>query len=193
MEASELITADFHPKSHGESTAFQVKLYGPRCFSRIRQCLDIASASLQESVCHSGPLRFMKTPGKSSSLFFFSHDHRFLLKSVSREEVLFLRKSASKITEHFLLQPQTLLSGILACFRITSAAGYQSQNPRYLILMTNVFTNIDGICHETDLDERYDLKGQQRLFFIFLRFEPLPSIFFCVLFDAPRLDSRPKC
>jgi hypothetical protein len=63
-------------------------------------------------------LREMPSPGKSGSVFFLSDDDRFLIKTVSHEEMLLLLKLIPAYYVHCAENPTTLLTRFFGVHRI---------------------------------------------------------------------------
>ncbi len=60
----------------------------------------------------------MPSPGKSGSVFFLSDDDRFLIKTVSHEEMLLLLKLIPAYYRHCAENPTTLLTRFFGVHRI---------------------------------------------------------------------------
>lgn len=65
-------------------------------------------------------LREMASPGKSGSVFFLSGDDRFMIKTVSHEEMLLLLKLIPAYYRHCVENPATLLTRFYGVHRIKS-------------------------------------------------------------------------
>lgn len=63
-------------------------------------------------------LREMPSPGKSGSVFFLSDDDRFIIKTVSHEEMLLLLKLIPAYYAHCAENPTTLLTRFFGVHRI---------------------------------------------------------------------------
>ena len=74
-------------------------------------CAEVVSA-------HCRALREMPSPGKSGSVFFLSDDDRFLIKTVSHEEMLLLLKLIPAYYRHCADNPTTLLTRFFGVHRI---------------------------------------------------------------------------
>lgn len=62
----------------------------------------------------------MASPGKSGSVFFLSGDDRFMIKTVSHEEMLLLLKLIPAYYRHCVEHPATLLTRFYGVHRIKS-------------------------------------------------------------------------
>lgn len=72
-------------------TNFQFKDYAPHIFRSIRDMSGIDPSEYMVSLCGSDSLSMLGTPGKSGALFFFSQNMKFIIKTVTKKEALFLK------------------------------------------------------------------------------------------------------
>jgi hypothetical protein len=77
---------------------FKMKDYSPAVFKELRSLFGVSEADYLESLCQTDPnnpnvpsLRVMGSPGKSGSMFFFSCDMRFIVKTIPKMECKQLR------------------------------------------------------------------------------------------------------
>jgi hypothetical protein len=77
---------------------FKIKDYCPAVFKELRSLFGVSEADFLESLCQTDPnnpsvpsLRVMGSPGKSGSMFFFSCDMRFIVKTIPKMECKQLR------------------------------------------------------------------------------------------------------
>ena len=92
------------------------------------------------------------TEGKSGSFFYFTLDHRYIIKTVSTEEEKFLRKIARRYYNHIKDNPETLIVRLYGLYQVRLAWG---QKYISVIVMENIFHSIDQL----KIHEKYDLKG----------------------------------
>jgi hypothetical protein len=78
--------------------SFKIKDYCPAVFKELRSLFGITEADYLGSLCQTDPhnpsipsLRVMGSPGKSGSMFFFSCDMRFIVKTIPKLECKQLR------------------------------------------------------------------------------------------------------
>jgi 1-phosphatidylinositol-4-phosphate 5-kinase len=133
---------------------FKFKDYSPHAFRFLRHRFGIDTADYMVSLCNTqkngeNALRELPTPGKSGSLFFFSHDMRFILKTIPKDEAKLLRSLLPSYVEHIANDENTLLPKFFALHRVKPHRGRQV---RFLV-MNNVFQT------RKNIHERYDLKG----------------------------------
>ena len=67
----------------------------------------------REQVFHAG-----EGSGKSGSFFFFSHDKRFIIKTITKDELETLLVILKDYIEHFKKNPQSLIVKIIGVFTI---------------------------------------------------------------------------
>lgn len=87
--------------------------------------------------------------GKSGSFFFFSHDNRFIIKTMSSEEMGWLHEIMPQYVEHFKRNPCSLIAKIFGTFTVQIAGLV----PVKVLLMENTLQVQDN------LDKLFDLKG----------------------------------
>jgi len=92
------------------------------------------------------------TEGKSGSFFYFTFDHRYIIKTVSSEEEKFLRKIARRYYHHIKDNPETLIVRLYGLYQVRLA---WEQKYISVIVMENIFHSIDQL----KMHEKYDLKG----------------------------------
>ena len=71
--------------------------------------------------------------GRSGSFFFFSHDRKFIIKTMSKGELNLLLGLMEPLAEHFKNNPDSLLAKIFGVFTVKSSA----TNEVHLMLMEN--------------------------------------------------------
>jgi hypothetical protein len=91
--------------------------------------------------------------GASGSFFFFSADKRFIVKTMSGEELKLIQKILPDMYRHFKKYPHSLLARIYGVYRVEM----KNYAPVNLIMMGNAlkFRNKDNI------SRIYDLKGSR--------------------------------
>ena len=97
----------------------------------------------------------MVSEGKSGSLFYTSHDGRFMVKTIGADErgslVAMLRSYRNYVTSH----KDTLLAKYLGLYdlRVPAAGATRAYKVFHLVIMSNVFNT------PLEIHERFDLKG----------------------------------
>ena len=88
--------------------------------------------------------------GKSGSFFFFSHDDRFLIKSMTTDDFNTFMKLFRSYFEHVNCFDGSLLARVYGIYSVKMA----DMNPVYLICMGNTKP-----CKSEHIKKIYDLKG----------------------------------
>eukprot|EP01102_Stenamoeba_stenopodia_P009426 TRINITY_DN2776_c0_g1_i1.p1 TRINITY_DN2776_c0_g1~~TRINITY_DN2776_c0_g1_i1.p1 ORF type:complete len:698 (+),score=192.80 TRINITY_DN2776_c0_g1_i1:263-2356(+) len=128
---------------------FKFRDYAPFVFRQLRDKFNIDSADYLLSLTGDYILSEIVSPGKSGSFFYFSHDTRFMLKTITNFETKFLKKILPSYYNHVMNNPNTLL---------TRFFGFHSVKPHngrrlHFVIMANIFAQC------LDIHERYDIKG----------------------------------
>ncbi|KAM9968680.1 hypothetical protein ACTFIW_000553 [Dictyostelium discoideum] len=126
---------------------FKFKDYCPHAFSRLRDLFNIDPISYVHSICK--PWNEVVTPGKSGSIFFFTHDNQYVLKTIPKREAKLLRSLLPEYYEHMKRNPNSLLTKFFGLHRVKPQNGRQV---RFLV-MKNLF------CTPKEITQRFDLKG----------------------------------
>ena len=71
--------------------------------------------------------------GRSGSFFFFSHDRKFIIKTMTKHELNLMLDMLPALAEHYKKVPDSLLSKIIGVFTVKT----DSTNEVHLMLMEN--------------------------------------------------------
>ncbi|WFD23101.1 1-phosphatidylinositol-4-phosphate 5-kinase [Malassezia equina] len=159
--ASPITTADFHTKckftfdiignelTPSSNYDFKFKDYAPAVFRELRRHFQLDTGDYLLSLAAKYILSELGSPGKSGSFFYFSHDYRFIIKTIRPgEHKLFLR-FLHAYYEHVQANPQTLLSQFYGLHRVK----LPGRRKIHFVIMNNLFPP------HRDVHEVYDLKG----------------------------------
>lgn len=127
----------------------EVKDFAPIVFQGIRKMFGINTKSYLMSWSDSN-IEKSKSAGKSASSFVFSPDRKFILKTLSKEECLRMRKLLIPYFMHLESCPETLLSRIFGLHRMCK---WRGQGKIYFAVFNNVFDA------PSPVKTIYDLKG----------------------------------
>ena len=96
----------------------------------------------------------MVSEGKSGSLFYWSHDGRYVVKTIAADERGALKDMLHAYKGYVSSHPNTLITKYLGLFdlRVPNTKGH-SAKVYHLVIMANVFNT------SLSVDERFDLKG----------------------------------
>lgn len=133
----------------------KITAFATSIFQRMRAMDNIGFDHIQKSL-HPRTNRdqIFKTgeaAGASGSFFFFSHDRRFIVKTVLSEELALLIKILPALHKHFKKNPSSLLSRIYGVYTVEM----QDYQKVHLILMGNTLR----FDNNQDISRIYDMKG----------------------------------
>ncbi|PQQ09408.1 phosphatidylinositol 4-phosphate 5-kinase 7 isoform X2 [Prunus yedoensis var. nudiflora] len=131
------------------SVDFYWKDYCPMVFRNLREMFKLDAAEYMMSICGDDGLRELSSPGKSGSIFYLSHDDRFVIKTLRKTELKVLLKMLPSYYCHVGKHENTLITKFFGLHRITLRGG---KKVRFMV-MGNMF------CTELRIHQRYDLKG----------------------------------
>lgn len=138
--------------------------YCPRVFEAIRKKFAISNESYLKSV---GPEQLLGdillgnlssltefcSSGKSGSLFYYSFDGKFILKTISRLEFVFLQRILKDYYEHLVNNEDSLMIRVFGLHKIKTFRNKNKFNKIYVIVMQNLLDS------DLRLDIKYDIKG----------------------------------
>jgi len=131
------------------SNDFKWKDYCPTAFRAVRQVFGINSSEFLLSICGDQALRELPSSGKSGSVFFLSHDDRFIIKTMRKEEMKLLLAALPKYAAHVMANPDTLLVRFYGVHRVKPRHGAKVR----FVVMNNIFRT------DLEIHRKYDLKG----------------------------------
>eukprot|EP01080_Neovahlkampfia_damariscottae_P010437 gene10437-2959_t len=125
--------------------------YAGPAFENLRERFSIQKEHFLFSLCHEKSLAIIGTPGKSGSLFFFSLDMQYIIKTITKKESKTMREMLPEYYNHAMSHSSTLINRFYGMYSIKSKDN-QQQNVRFII-MNNVFDT------PFKVNFKYDLKG----------------------------------
>ncbi|CAN1305466.1 Phosphatidylinositol 4-phosphate 5-kinase 7 [Linum perenne] len=131
------------------SIDFYWKDYCPMVFRNLREMFKLDAAEYMMSICGDDGLTELSSPGKSGSIFYLSHDDRFVIKTLTKSELKTLLRMLPKYYCHVGKHENTLITKFFGVHRITLRGGRKVR----FVVMGNMF------CTELRIHRRYDLKG----------------------------------
>ena len=143
--------------------AYEFYDFCPRMFNLIRKFYGIKPSDYLKSIgpeklfgsLNMGEITSLKSQcsaGKSGSLFYYTADGLFMLKTISHDEFLHFRKIMKNYYEHMLAYPHTLITRFMGLHKIKFTRTTRTERV-YFVIMANVFNT------SQEVDVRYDLKG----------------------------------
>ncbi|CAF1203452.1 unnamed protein product, partial [Didymodactylos carnosus] len=125
---------------------FTIRSYASVAFRHFRELFNIKPEEFLHSICE--PLRELRNPGASGSLFYLTSDDEFILKTVQKKEADFLRGLLPGYYMNVTQNPRTLLPKYFGFYC------YQGENKNIRIAVMN-----NLIPSQVHMHEKYDLKG----------------------------------
>ena len=107
--------------------------------------LMISNQTIFEELC---------STGKSGSLFYYTRDGKFIVKTIKKDEYKFIKQILPDYFHHLKTYPLSLLPKFLGCYVLTRKVK-KKRDKIYFIVMINVFATSKHI------HIRYDLKGSK--------------------------------
>eukprot|EP01119_Soliformovum_irregulare_P025449 TRINITY_DN9430_c0_g1_i1.p1 TRINITY_DN9430_c0_g1~~TRINITY_DN9430_c0_g1_i1.p1 ORF type:complete len:356 (+),score=81.30 TRINITY_DN9430_c0_g1_i1:64-1068(+) len=138
---------DAHKYKIAGDPSLEVKDYTPAVFQRLRQRGQVTDEEYLHSWSNT-KLSSEKSAGKSDSVFLFSPDRQFVLKTISREESKWLRSLTESMYNHLMKNPNSLLNEYFGHHRLVFR-----RKKIHFVVMANIFK------YSHNLVEMYDLKG----------------------------------
>lgn len=128
---------------------YKVKEYCPLVFKNLRERFNISEESYLRSLTHDGMESLDDTNSKSNAKFYRSYDKRYVVKTVTSEDVEGLHNILQDYHKHIVeTKGNTLLPHLLSLFRLTV-----ENKENYVLVMRNVFSN------RFKVHFKYDIKG----------------------------------
>ncbi|KAI5384642.1 Phosphatidylinositol 4-phosphate 5-kinase 7, variant 2 [Lathyrus oleraceus] len=101
------------------SLDFYWKDYCPMVFRNLREMFKLDAAEYMMSICGDSGLKDITSPGKSGSIFFISHDDKFVIKTLKKSELKVLLNMLPKYYHHVGSYENTLITKFFGIHRIT--------------------------------------------------------------------------
>lgn len=149
------------PHSYLVNKAFDFVTYRPATFAQIRElCAPDASTFAASFTTAAAPAddemieRF--TEGRSGSFFYFTHDQKYLVKTVEKGDQASLDAILPYYLQHLERYPRSLLPRFLGLYAIRL-----SPEQRFItfIVMENVFSRAGALSPSLNCELVFDLKG----------------------------------
>ena len=142
----DIIGNELRPSSNYD---FKFKDYAPGVFCELRRHFGLDAGDYLLSLAAKYILTELGSPGKSGSFFYFSHDYRFIIKTIRSDEHRLFMRFLPAYYEHVRGNPHTLLSQFYGLHRVK----LPGRRKIHFVIMNNLFPS------HRDVHEVYDLKG----------------------------------
>ncbi|RLN81423.1 hypothetical protein BBJ28_00020914 [Nothophytophthora sp. Chile5] len=134
-------------RSHGPRTDGVVfKDFAPHVFRRLRELAKVSSASYRNSLEQTTKERVSE--GKSGAFFYFTEDRKYVVKTLTSEELKFLLGILPKYYTFMTQHPDTFMTRFFGCHGLTMYG-----KTVFFVVMQSVFAT------SLQIHERFDLKG----------------------------------
>ena len=136
--------------------------YAPKIFENIRKLDGIKNEDYAKTL---GPSNIFKyiwsnnlstfkelcSTGKSGSLFYYTEDGKYMLKTIHKDEFVKMREILRPYHEHVVNCPESVINRFYGLHKINYTENNKDRE-QYLVIMNNMFGHYE-------VDMRYDLKG----------------------------------
>lgn len=143
------------------NSEISIKEYAPEIFNYLRS-LDNVNENIIESFLPSKNQQginsiIKKTEGKGGSIFISTYDNKYVIKSIRKNEIRFLRNFfLEKLANYFSKNRDSIIVKIYGIYKIEIKKTLFSNKNIYLMIMKNVY----GVIDENKM-AKYDLKGSE--------------------------------
>jgi len=131
-------------------TNFGFQIHAPVVFSKLRNLFGITEEQYLSSFSVEKGLFTRKTAGRSGSIFFYTHDMKFIVKTICNAETTVLKAILQDYCKHIEESEKTLLTVFCGFYTIYTSAFTSGTS---FVVMQNIFPP------EKNLLYTFDLKG----------------------------------
>ncbi|KAL3809575.1 hypothetical protein ACHAXA_005791 [Cyclostephanos tholiformis] len=128
---------------------YKFKVYAPLIFAKIRSLFGVEKQTFLHSICGKFNFYEFASNARSGQFFFYSHDGRYMIKTLTFTESKFLREILPFYYRHLTRYPSTLLTHFYGMYRVCMP---NANNQRlHFMIMRSVFHTKKKICRVWDL------------------------------------------
>lgn len=127
--------------------------YAPQVFRWLRDQFNIDQANYLISITGQLIVSQIKSEGKSGSLFYFSKDNVYIIKTLRYNEFKFLQKILESYVDHVGKNKNTLISQFYGLHRVKVRTSTGKSRTHHFVIMNNLFPP------NAILSQTFDLKG----------------------------------
>lgn len=127
--------------------------YAPQVFRWLRDQFNIDQANYLISITGQLIVSQIKSEGKSGSLFYFSKDKVYIIKTLRYNEFKFLQRILGPYVDHVGKNKNTLISQFYGLHRVKVRTSTGKTRTHHFVIMNNLFPP------NAILNQTYDLKG----------------------------------
>ena len=170
LNATQSSSSSGQTPAGGKTMKYILHQYKPKNFQVMRKLSDVTTESFLESICdHELQGGFTEASGKSGSLFWYSSDGKYIMKSISPEESHLLQQISSAYTRYMATHPHSLICRILGMYKIETTVAMpsilrgskQASRVRANVVLTTRFVIMKNVFPPSpprNMD-KFDLKG----------------------------------
>ncbi|SPR00499.1 unnamed protein product (mitochondrion) [Plasmodiophora brassicae] len=129
--------------------SFKFKDYQPVVYRSLRRRFGIDTADYLLCLCGDEPYLEFIANSKSGQFFFYSHDRRFMIKTITNSEAKFLQRILPQYHDYVMANRNTLLTAFLGMHRVKP---HKMKKMHFIIMGSVFFTDLF-------INEVYDIKG----------------------------------
>merc|ERR1719320_479588 len=143
------------PKEGSSSTPahvmkdFKFKDYCPQIFKELRGMFNLDPGEYMTDICGDFHMLEFMSNSKSGSFFFFTHNQRYMVKTITKSESKLLRKIMPHYYSYICKHPHSFLTKFFGMHRVKP---HKRKATRFIITGSVFWTDLE-------LDKIYDLKG----------------------------------
>lgn len=149
LERNTIVLSSTNEHFLSQDCSFYMKVYEKDNFDKIRKLYNIDSTTIKDAFVNKYILGDLY-PGNSGSILFYSHNFKFVIKTIRKEEKITFLSYINDYIKHLVTFPDSLLIKIFGIYKIDVI----KKRKYYFIVMNNLFPQNKNISFV------YDLKGE---------------------------------
>ncbi|EAY18544.1 Phosphatidylinositol-4-phosphate 5-Kinase family protein [Trichomonas vaginalis G3] len=135
--------------AHKGNYDYKFKAYQPKVFRALRQFFGVSDVEYLVSLTSDYMMSELKTIGRSSAMFYYTWDGRYVIKTQTKDEMKVLQKILPQYFDHVTNHPDTLVNHFYGAYRSQTSIGRKI----HFVVMNNIFP----IGYQ--IHYKFDLKG----------------------------------
>ncbi|GMH79783.1 hypothetical protein TL16_g08272, partial [Triparma laevis f. inornata] len=125
---------------HNLSHTFKFKSFAPSAFTSLRSLFGITTDSYLASICGNTNFIEFVSNAKSGQFFFYSHDGKYIIKTMSKPEAKFLLKILPAYHAHVSKNPETLITKYMGMYKVKMY--HLNRNVRFVVMKSVFDTDV---------------------------------------------------
>ena len=135
--------------AHTGNYDYKFKAYQPKVYRALRNFFGVSDLEYLVSLTSDYMMSELKTIGRSSAMFYYTWDGRYVIKTLTQEEMKVLQRILPLYYDHVTNHPDTLVNQFYGAYRSQTSIGRKI----HFVVMNNIFP----IGYQIHL--KFDLKG----------------------------------